>query len=218
MSGIARVPRADKSWTGFVLVTSLLVMAGLSSCSGNLFASTKGCTEPAADTAKLFDAEDSSNLESLIPHSTRISPPAHWDGSIDGMKTLWFDSGAKSGEGRFVKGSKEGPWTYWYENGQKRWEGTYHTDLVEGVERSWYQNGTLCNEGISVGGRRHGAFRAWYEDGQHWWRGEYQLGVRQGPFRYWHRDGSVDDKVSGVYVNGKRVKGLGADGLALASK
>ena len=58
---------------------------------------------------------------------------------------------------------------------------------------------------------RHGEVHAFYEDGQPWWRGEYRLGVRQGPFQYWRRDGSPDKKVSGVYVDGKRVKALGAD-------
>ena len=42
--------------------------------------------------------------------------------------------------------------------------------------------------------------------------GNYQLGVRQGPFRYWHRDGTADRKVSGVYIDGKRVKRLDANG------
>ena len=162
------------------------------------------------------ESEGPSNLDGLVAHSARIAPASNRDGSLDGMKTLWFDSGTKRGEGRFVRGSKEGAWSFWYESGQERWEGTYQNDLVQGVERSWYPNGTHCYEGTSVHGRRHGEFRAWYEDGRLWWKGEYQLGVRQGPFSYWRRDGNPDDKVSGVYVNGKRTKGLASQGVALA--
>lgn len=217
MSGIARVPRGVHRSSGLSAVGMVLIMGCTVSCSNNLQASKKHAPDAGFGAAELSDLGTASNWDGLIAHNQRISPTSSWDGSMDGMKTLWFDSGAKRGEGRFVRGSKEDAWTFWYENGLKRWEGTYHKDLVQGVERSWYQNGTLCFEGTSVDGRRHGAFRAWYEDGQPWWKGEYQLGVRQGPFRYWHRDGTPDDKVSGIYVNGKRSGALGAGGLALAA-
>jgi hypothetical protein len=192
-------------------------MACLSACSGDLLAHSKPARESAFDAAGVFDPDGSSGFQGLIGHSAHVAPTESWDGSIDGMKTLWYDSGVKRGEGRYVKGTKEDAWTFWYESGQKRWEGTYKNDLVQGVERSWYPNGTLCYEGTSVDGRRHGAFRAWYEDGQHWWKGEYQVGVRQGPFQYWRRDGSPDEKVSGIYVDGKRAKSLDGKAEVLAA-
>ena len=157
------------------------------------------------------------DLAELIAHTQRIRPTPNLDGSVDGVKTLWYEHGTKQGEGRYARGRKEDAWTFWYENGQKRWEGSYHLDLVDGVEHSWYPNGTLCYEGTSVAGKRHGSFRAFYEDGQPRWNGDYSLGVREGNFRYWHRDGSPNKKVSGVYVKGERVKGLDVDGLAIAA-
>ncbi|HTF90135.1 MAG TPA: hypothetical protein VK843_17100 [Planctomycetota bacterium] len=215
MSGTACVPRGDDCFGGLAALASVLFVASLASCSGDLQASTKQRTDAAYAASHPFDNDVSLNQDGTTAHNPRITPTANWDGSLDGMKTLWFESGAKRGEGRFVNGRKEDSWTFWYENGQKHWEGMYHNDLVEGVEHSWYPNGALCFEGTSVGGRRHGAFRAWYEDGQQWWKGEYRLGVRQGPFQYWRRDGSFDQKVSGVYADGKRTRMLSADVLAL---
>ncbi|HUR26592.1 MAG TPA: hypothetical protein VM509_00280 [Planctomycetota bacterium] len=191
-------------------------MSLVASCSGDLQASPKA-TDSLLGEEEAFDSDEASKLASLLGHSARIAPTGEWDGSIDGMTTLWYESGVKRGEGRYAKGSKEDAWTFWYENGRPRWEGTYKKDLLEGAERSWYRNGALCYEGTSVAGRRHGEFSAWYEDGQRWWTGEYRFGVRQGPFRYWRRDGSPDEKVSGTYVDGKRVKPLAADEFALAT-
>jgi hypothetical protein len=207
MSSTARDHRGSLSRLGIAASWTFVLVAAAASCSRGVHAGSKDTAQASPE----FEAELSASWEDLIAHSQRISPATNWDGSLDGLKTLWHDSGAKQGEGRFVQGRKEDNWTFWYENGQKRWEGSYHRDQVHGVERSWYPNGALCYEGTSVEGKRHGLFRAWYEDGQPWWQGEYQVGVRQGPFRYWHRDGSPDKKVSGVYVDGKRVKSLGAD-------
>jgi len=211
-----RLPHGVESPTGLATLVSLLLATVLAACSGDLLADGSSTESPALD-ASPFGPALAGNLDGLVAHSQRITPTPEWDGSIDGLKTLWYESGVKRGEGRFVKGSREDAWTYWYENGQKRWEGTYHADQVHGVERSWYANGTLCYEGTSVGGRRHGAFRAWYEDGRPWWQGEYVLGVREGPFQYWRRDGTPDAKVSGSYVDGKRVKPLVANELAVAA-
>jgi len=160
-----------------------------------------------------FDTEVGLGWEPLVAHSSRVTPTPDWDGTLDGMKTLWFESGAKRGEGRFDHGLRQGVWTFWYEQGRTRWEGSYRDDLVDGVERAWYPNGALSFEGASVAGQRHGAFRAWYSDGKPWWEGNYELGVREGLFRYWQRDGSLDPRHSGLYEHGKRVSPLSGDGL-----
>lgn len=216
MSGTACVPRVDRFRFRMASLAGALILGVLSSCSANVRAATPAAAKHAALGELNLDAVDSSSWEAQLAHSQRISPISSWDGSLDGMKTLWFARGAKKGEGRFVQGRKEDSWTFWYENGRKRWEGTYSHDLVQGPERSWYENGTLCYEGSSVEGKRHGEFKAWYEDGQPWWKGSYELGVREGTFRYWHRDGTPDKKVSGTYISGKRVKPLDQDGLAAA--
>lgn len=211
MSGKARDLRGPESRCGLSAWTSSLVVVLFAACSDGVRAEAPDDDHGASEALAGFDADASGSWQALVAHSPRITPATNWDGSLEGLKTLWYEDGAKKGEGRFAAGRKEDAWTFWYENGQKRWEGTYVRDLVHGLERSWYQNGTLCYEGTSVKGKRHGPFSAWYEDGQPWWKGEYQLGVRQGPFRYWHRDGSPDNKVSGVYEDGKRVRGLGSD-------
>ncbi len=216
MSGTARGPHGGGSIFCLAALASALVLGSLASCSRRVHARPSTSTETALDGLPAFDSMAPKDWQELSAHSQRISPTPDWDGTVNGLKTTWFESGAKKSEGRSVHGRKEDAWTFWYENGQKRWEGTYLHDLVQGVERSWYENGAVCSEGTSLDGKRNGAFRAWYEDGQPWWNGDYQLGVRQGIFRYWHRNGTPDQKVSGVYVDGKRVKRLDPNGLAAA--
>lgn len=208
MSGTVTVPRGDESRFVFATLASAFLVVVCAACSGEVEASGS------ANSGRFesFDPETSASWEELIAHSQRVAPTPAWDGALDGLKTLWYDDGMKKSEGRFVQGRKEGAWTFWYENGRKRWEGTYHLDLVEGPEQSWYRDGGLCYSGVSASGNRHGTFRAWHENGQPWWEGEYWAGVRQGIFRYWQRDGSPDTRVSGLYVDGKRVKGLDENG------
>lgn len=202
------------SWKVGSAVIACSAIAWLGACSGEVAAQPRATSDLERDSES-FEPPSPQAWDGLVAHNQRIAGEGDWDGSLNGLRTLWYEGGAKRGEGRFVRGSKEGDWVFWYENGQKRWEGSYHADLVQGSERSWYPNGKLCFEGSSVEGQRHGQFRAWYEDGSRWWEGEYEMGKRQGEFRYWQRDGSLDEKVSGRYEAGKRVQDA-AGGLALA--
>jgi MORN repeat variant len=195
-----------------------LVLGFSGACSPDVDAAAPLRDAPPTDDRSAFDAEVANGWEPLIAHSPRISPTPDWDGSLDGMKTLWYESGAKRGEGRFDHGLKQGVWTFWYEQGQMRWEGSYRDGLVDGVERAWYPSGVLNFEGSSAAGQRHGAFRAWYSDGKPWWDGTYELGVREGVFRYWQRDGRIDEKHSGVYARGKRISALSSNDLAIAPR
>src|SRR6185436_18048130 len=121
MTGTAIV-RGPVFLFGVAAVASVLGLALLSAWSTDVQANSSGSAYSALGDEESLDSDLSKDLGSLVAHSTRISPIASWDGSIDGMKTLWFESGAKSGEGRYVKGVKEDSWTFWYENGRKRWE------------------------------------------------------------------------------------------------
>ena len=145
---------------------------------------------------------DWSHLEA---HSIRSEGERDWDGSLEGMKTLWHDNGVKSGEGHFENDRKQGPWTFWFPNGQKRWQGSFVNDVAEGEERAWRESGELYFEGKVVKGRREGLYSVWHEGGQLWWRGPYERGKRHGEFEYFHRDGSLDEGLSGEYVRGKKI-------------
>lgn len=213
MFATARVPRCEFSSCALAVVAVLLALSTSVGCSSGVDAAAG---QSAPGEASPFESEVSASWQPQVGHSSRVSPTPAWDGSLDGLKTLWFDSGAKQGEGRFDHGRKQGLWTYWHEQGQKRWEGTYRDDLVDGVERSWYPNGILSFEGSSVAGKRHGGFNAWYSDGTPWWHGTYRMGVREGEFRYWRRDGSLDTKNSGTYAEGRRVSALAQGEVALA--
>ena len=205
MFGTASAPRCDETCRALTALAGALLLAWLPACANEASAHSIGDEAGRLNGTSTFDADVTQSWGELIAHSTRISPTPDWDGSLKGMKTLWFDDGAKRAEGLFSHGLRQGPWTCWYEHGQKRWEGSYHDGLVDGVERSWHPSGALCFEGSSVAGQRHGVFRAWYSDGKPWWEGVYDLGVREGAFRYWRRDGTLDEKVSGTYSRGKRI-------------
>ena len=152
------------------------------------------------------DEEMLGDWRHLEAFSTRVEGERDWDGSLEGMKTLWHDNGVKSGEGRFENDRKQGPWTFWYPNGQKRWQGSFVNDVAEGEEKAWRETGELYFEGKVVKGKREGPYSVWYEDGKPWWRGPYRRGKRHGEFEYFHRDGSVDEDLSGRYVRGKKVE------------
>jgi hypothetical protein len=141
----------------------------------------------------------------LEAYSIRSEVERDWDGSLEGMKTLWHDNGVKSGEGHFENTRKQGPWTFWFPNGQKRWQGTFVDDVAEGDERAWRETGELYFEGKAVKGKRDGLYSVWYESGKLWWHGPYQRGKRHGEFEYFHGDGSLNEGLSGRYVRGKKV-------------
>ena len=151
------------------------------------------------------EAELLGDWRHLEAHSSRSEGARDWDGSLEGMKTLWHDNGVKSGEGHFEHDRKQGAWTFWFPNGQKRWQGTFVDDVAEGEERAWRESGELYFEGKVAKGKRHGLYSVWYENGELWWRGPYRRGKRHGDFEYFHADGSADEELSGKYVRGKKV-------------
>jgi len=168
--------------------------------------------EPAADR----DPDDMSDWAYLEAHTPSIQATTEWDGTINGMKTLWHPNGAKLGEGEYVNSEKNGPWTYWHDNGQKRWEGTYVADVPRGLERTWYDDGTPQYVGKFIDGLREGPFSYWYENGQLWWQGPFKHGLREGRFLQWRRNGDIDEDASGMYHEGKRVAPLSEEALAKA--
>jgi hypothetical protein len=185
-----------------LLLLALLAPFPLGGCGSDVTAAEE---QPAE--APLDDGDVPLEWEHLAAHTARGESLSAWDGSIEGLKTLWHDNGVKSGEGEFRNNQKHGPWTFWYPSGQKRWEGTFVDDVENGEERAWHENGELSYEGRVEKGVRNGVYSFYYDNGQLWWRGPYSKGKKHGAFEYFGRDGQADPKLSGRYDHGERVSG-----------
>jgi hypothetical protein len=185
----------------------LLVLAALFPLGGCGKDVTAAEEQPAKTAPLADDGELPLEWEHLEAHTVRGESLSAWDGSIEGLKTLWHDNGVKSGEGEFRNNKKHGPWTFWYASGQKRWEGSFVDDVEHGDERAWHENGELSYEGHLEKGVREGEYAFYYDNGQLWWRGPYSKGKKHGAFEFHERDGKRDPKQSGRYEQGRRVSG-----------
>src|SRR5262245_49561052 len=88
------------------------------------------------------EAELDPTWRALDPYTARVDQP-HGRAQPDGLTTLWFPEGGKSGEGNFVLGEKDGPWTFWHPNGSVRWRGTFANGVPTGDECAWYDTGQV---------------------------------------------------------------------------
>lgn len=89
------------------------------------------------------------------------------DQIIDGKCTLFYEDGAKFGEGWLEGGTRLGPWTFWHENGALKAQGSYEehvTDVcMSGMARPylhsvqagewcyWYPEGQVLAQGVYRG-------------------------------------------------------------------
>lgn len=177
-------------------------------------ASSSGEFDAVAVGTDSDDPDDMADWAYLSAHTPSSQAPTEWDGTINGMKTLWHPNGAKLGEGAYDNSEKTGPWVYWHDNGQKRWEGTYVRDVPRGIEAAWYDDGTQHYLGEFIDGQREGQFSYWHENGQLWWRGPFVDGKREGEFVQFERNGEFDEEASGLYRKGKRVSPLSEEARA----
>ncbi len=55
---------------------------------------------------------------------------------VSGMKTFYYESGAKMSEGKMSHSKENGHWVYYYENGNKQVEATFAKGIMDG-EWKW---------------------------------------------------------------------------------
>jgi antitoxin component YwqK of YwqJK toxin-antitoxin module len=85
-------------------------------------------------------------------------------------------------QGSFRKGKKDGPFVDYYDNGQLHQKGTFKD------------------------GNPIGPWVGYHDNGQLWWKGTSKDGKRVGPWVEYNREGTVDEKYTGTYKNGVKVK------------
>ena len=84
--------------------------------------------------------------------------------------------------GSFKDGKKDGPWVVYWDNGQLMSKGTYRDGKEDGPYVFYYDNGQLSTKGT-------------FKDGK-----------KDGPWVYYHDNGTVDEKFTGTYKDGVKVK------------
>jgi len=87
------------------------------------------------------------------------------DGKPDGSFVVWYDSGAKMGEGTFQNGKPDGIATKWHENGDKEGERTFENGELHGRRTEWNENGQKTMEASYNQGRLL-SIKSWKPNGE----------------------------------------------------
>ena len=104
------------------------------------------------------------------------------DGKREGLWGSYYDEGQLSSKGNYKNGYSDGPWFYYHSNGQLSSKGNYKNGYSDGPWFHYYSNGQLQI------------------------KGNYKDGKKEGPWVYYGFDGTVDEKRTGTYKNGVKVK------------
>ncbi len=137
-----------------------------------------------------------------------------------GLRTVFYESGAKHYEGEVVNGVEQGAWTFWWENGQVQqkgffrdgkldslWEyfnedgqryrsGSFKSNLQDGAWQDYHPNGKVAASGNYYLGRQHGSWIYYYEDGTVSQRGHYELDIMDSAWEVYNTNGSLASKGS----------------------
>ncbi len=139
---------------------------------------------------------------------------------VSGMKTFYYESGAKMSEGEMSHSKEDGHWIYYYENGNKQVEATFDNGVMDG-EWKWYdENGVLTKLGHYQNGLESGSWMAYYQSGVVSDSCGYEGGRMHGHTKSWYESGilanegdfvrnKLEGKCSYYYENGN----LSSEGL-----
>ena len=85
-------------------------------------------------------------------------------------------------------------------------QGSLKDGKREGLWSSYYDEGQLSSKGNYKNGYSDGPWFHYYSNGQLQIKGNYKDGKKEGPWVYYGCDGTVDEKRTGNYKNGVKVK------------
>ena len=85
-------------------------------------------------------------------------------------------------------------------------QGSLKDGKREGLWGSYYDEGQLSSKGNYKNGYSDGPWFHYYSNGQLQIKGNYKDGKKEGPWVYYGFDGTVDEKRTGNYKNGVKVK------------
>jgi antitoxin component YwqK of YwqJK toxin-antitoxin module len=113
------------------------------------------------------------------------------NGIAEGLRTDWYESGAKKMECRYktwedrvgkTYTNLHGKKTEWYESGAKKSECKYSTGRITGIANTWYESGKMEFEIPFKVGVRHGVEIKWSESGKIESEDYYEKGSPKGKF------------------------------------
>ena len=85
-------------------------------------------------------------------------------------------------------------------------QGSLKDGKREGLWSSYYDEGQLSSKGNYKNGYSDGPWFHYYSNGQLQIKGNYKDGKKEGPWVYYGFDGTVDEKRTGTYKDGVKVK------------
>lgn len=163
-------------------------------------------------------------------------------GVLDGPFGSWFEDGTERIQGLYQDGRMQGRWVVRFPDGSMRSEDHWQNGQRHGVLRMWHANGQLFTEDHYALGKLDGSHRIYFEDGSVREAGELKAGERDGLWREFREDGTpvhalrfVDGRrrgtcytwgpngelnldKSGVFREGRRLRGLRPAEIASAGQ
>lgn len=100
--------------------------------------------------------------------SGRLQSVINYNGTakLDGAEKSWYESGVQKMEGYWKNGVNSGMMTLWYPSGQKSFEGKYlENGVPDGAWKGWYENGQIQYEQYYSNGLKTGKWISYKKDG-----------------------------------------------------
>jgi len=116
-------------------------------------------------------------LYSRFYKSGKIAEKASYqNGLLDGVRTLYYDTGAKEIEEVYQSDSLHGEYKTYYPSGKVEFVCEYVNNKIQGKSKKYYESGKLLEEVIFKDNNENGPFVEYYENGEIEWKGQYLNG------------------------------------------
>jgi antitoxin component YwqK of YwqJK toxin-antitoxin module len=137
-----------------------------------------------------------------------------------GMRTNYYESGAKlsSGEisggketgvwefydesgnivskGNFTEGKQDGTWEFFDESGVRYRRGTFSKNIAHGEWIDYHKNGKVASTGNYTNGRQTGPWVYYYENGNVMRKGEMKMDKMHGEWETYHENGKLNSRLN----------------------
>jgi len=130
------------------------------------------------------------------------------DGLPDGTWETWHGDGSPASRGTYRAGKYDGSWIAYYEGGAPKVRTTWREGRQEGEKEAWYPDGVRRLVGSCADGRPEGRWTFYHPSGAVKSEGRFAGGERRGPSLFFDEQGKLDEGLSGVYRQGRRVRPL----------
>ena len=109
-------------------------------------------------------------------------------------------------QGTIRNGKKHGPWVKYHDNGQLETKVTFKDGKKNGPWVKYHDNGQLWSKGTFKNGKKDGPWVKYHKNGQLRYKGTFKNAKKDGPWVGFHQNGNVNEKLTGTFKNGVKVK------------